>query len=201
MCNRYSADIRKANLEFEVFGFEELSETRIELFPDRVGPVVVADDEHGLRWREMRWGFPPPPKGSRAVTNVRNLESPFWRGWLKPEHRCLVPFSQFAEWTDEKPKKERWFAVPHRPLAWFAGIWRPWTGTRGTKSDPVEGEHLLYAFLTCEPNEVVRPIHSKAMPVILANEDECRAWMEAPVEAVPTVARPLDDEKLELLAA
>jgi hypothetical protein len=25
----------------------------------------------------------------------------------------------------------------------FAGIWRPWTGVRGTKAEPVEGEHLL----------------------------------------------------------
>ena len=21
-----------------------------------------------------------------------------WRGWLKPEHRCLVPFNSFAEY-------------------------------------------------------------------------------------------------------
>jgi putative SOS response-associated peptidase YedK len=33
----------------------------------------------------MRWGFPPPPKvGTRPVTNVRNVKSPFWRQWLKP---------------------------------------------------------------------------------------------------------------------
>ena len=33
-----------------------------------------------------------------------------------------------------------------------AGIWRPWTGVRGTKAEPVEGELLPYAFLTSEPN-------------------------------------------------
>lgn len=116
-------------------------------------------------------------------------------------YAAAQPFTQFAEWTDQRPKKERWFAVPDRPLAWFAEIWRPWTGTRGTKSDPVEGEHLLYAFLTCEPNEVVRPIHSKAMPVILSTPQECDAWIHAPLDAVPTMARPLEDEKLEVLAA
>jgi hypothetical protein len=31
----------------------------------------------------MRWGFPPPPKfGSWPVTYVRNMQSPYWRGWL-----------------------------------------------------------------------------------------------------------------------
>ena len=31
----------------------------------------------------------------------------------------------------------------------------------------MDGEHRLFSFLTCEANDVVRPIHSKAMPVIL----------------------------------
>ena len=35
-----------------------------------------------------------------------------------------------------------------RPLAAFAGLWRPWTGIRGTKANPVEGEHRLFGFLT-----------------------------------------------------
>src|SRR5262245_10327971 len=34
------------------------------------------------------------------VTNVRNLKSPYWRGWLKAEWRCLVPATSFCEWTD-----------------------------------------------------------------------------------------------------
>jgi hypothetical protein len=49
-----------------------------------------------------------------------------------------------------------------RPQFAFAGIWRPWTGTRGAKSAPVEGEHLLYSILTCAANDLVRPIHAKA---------------------------------------
>ena len=35
-----------------------------------------------------------------GFTNVRNLESSFWRKWLEPKHRCLVPVSTFCEWTD-----------------------------------------------------------------------------------------------------
>jgi putative SOS response-associated peptidase YedK len=75
-----------------------------------------------------------------------------------------------------------WFALgDDRPLFAFAGIWRPWTGTRGTKAAPVEGEHLLFSFLTTEPNDVVRPIHAKAMPVILTEPREFEAWLTAPV--------------------
>ena len=82
----------------------------------------------------MRWGFPPPPNlGTRPVTNVRNLASPYWRGWLKRECRCLVPATAFCEYTDSTPKLPHWFALePTRPLFAFAGIWRPLAGTRGT---------------------------------------------------------------------
>src|SRR5688572_7339608 len=79
----------------------------------------------------MRWGFPPPPNlGTQPVTNVRNVKSPYWRGWLKPEWRVVVPATSFSEYADTKPKKTPvWFALDEsRPLFVFAGIWRPWTG-------------------------------------------------------------------------
>jgi hypothetical protein len=64
-------------------------------------PVVrVHDGERELI--QMRWGFPPPPKiGTQPVTNARNVSSPFWRAWLKPQYRCLVPLTSFSEfiWT------------------------------------------------------------------------------------------------------
>jgi hypothetical protein len=43
-------------------------------------------------------GVPPSPKfGGPPVTNIRNTSSPRWRGWLKPENRCLVPANSFSE--------------------------------------------------------------------------------------------------------
>jgi putative SOS response-associated peptidase YedK len=67
---------------------------------DYPAPVVRnADTERDLVL--MRWGMPPPPRtGGPPVTNIRNTTSPRWRGWLKPENRCLVPFS-FAEYAPE----------------------------------------------------------------------------------------------------
>src|SRR5450432_4857724 len=71
------------------------------VFPDYPAPVVrYAAGERELTI--MRWGMPPPPRaGSFPVTNIRNTTSPHWRGWLKPENRCLVPANSFAEYAPE----------------------------------------------------------------------------------------------------
>jgi putative SOS response-associated peptidase YedK len=44
----------------------------------------------------------------------------------------------------------------------------------------VTGEHLLFGFLTTEPNAEVGLIHPKAMPLILTKPAEMDAWMTAP---------------------
>jgi hypothetical protein len=49
----------------------------------------------------MRWGMPPPKTGGPSITSIRNTSSPHWRGWLKLENRCLVPFNSFAEYAPE----------------------------------------------------------------------------------------------------
>ena len=47
----------------------------------------------------------------------------------------------------------------------------------------------MFAFLTTEPNSVVAPIHPKAMPVILHDEDEER-WLRAPAEEALELVSP-----------
>lgn len=175
------------------------------IFPDQMAPVVLAGKE-GRELRMMRWGIPGPKAyGEHPVTNVRNVKSPHWRPWLKPEFRCLVPVSSFSEYADTKPRKTPvWFALDdHRPLFAFAGIWRPWTGVRGTKKenpDSVEEEHRLFSFLTTEANGVVGPVHPKAMPVLLTTKEECGAWLEAPMEEALRLQRPLPDGLMKEVA-
>lgn len=71
-----------------------------------------------------------------------------------------------------------WFGLDEsRPLFAFAGIWRLLTGSRRGET----GEHSLFAFLTTQSNDVVRPIHAKAMPVLLTIEQEFDTWLDAPV--------------------
>jgi putative SOS response-associated peptidase YedK len=160
---------------------------------------VIRTARDGVReMMMMRWGFPPPPNlGRRPVTNVRNTQSPYWRGWLKSEFRCLVPATSFCEWTDSRPKVQHWFALAaDRPLFAFAGIWRPWTGTRKDE----QGEHLLYSILTTESNDLVRPIHAQAMPVLLTLPEEHETWLSASVEAALALQRPLPNERLSIVA-
>jgi SOS response associated peptidase (SRAP) len=88
----------------------------------------------------------------------------------KAEWRCLVPATSFCEWTDSWPKVTHWFALNEsRSLFAFAGMWRLWIGERKGEA----GEHKLSAFLTTESNKTVRPIHAKAMPVLLTTTEEC----------------------------
>lgn len=78
------------------------------VFPDYSAPVIRSTN-NGSELAMMRWGMPPPLRtGGPPVTNIRNTSSPHWRGWLKPESRCLVPFNSFAKYAPEpNPRRRR----------------------------------------------------------------------------------------------
>jgi putative SOS response-associated peptidase YedK len=86
------------------------------------------------------------------------------------------------------------------PLSALAGIWRSWIGVRGTNADPVEGEHLLYSFLTSQPNGVLGRIHLEAMPVILTTPKKYDSWLTASTEEALKLQRPLPDDMMRIVA-
>jgi putative SOS response-associated peptidase YedK len=165
------------------------------IYPGYQAPVLRRSESGSLKLEMMTWGFPgPTAAGSRPVTNVRNLSSPFWRSALSnPRWRCLVPVTQFCEWTAEPDqdtgrKAKVWFAQPDQPLFAFAGIWRP-----GDSSS-------LMAFLTCEPNSVVGAVHPEAMPVILDSR-HYDVWLDSERAEACELAQPFPDEKITTVAS
>ncbi len=62
------------------------------------------------------------------------------------------------------------------------------------RAAPVEAD--IFEFLTTEPNAVVKPIHPKAMPVILRNTEEIDTWLRAPWDGAKEMQKPLPDADL-----
>ena len=161
------------------------------IFPNRMAPVIRTGADGVREMLMMRWGFPPPviPNSKSRnpyLTNIRNTDSRFWQTYLKkPEHRCLVPVTSFAEPDNNQGPRSiwTWFAQDEsRPLFFFAGIWREWEGDRGTKAAPNVDTHAVFSFLTTDASPDVVAIHPDATPVCLLDEISREQWMTAPWE-------------------
>lgn len=133
-----------------------------------------------------------------GVTNIRNTSSKHWKRWLGVENRCVVPFTSFSEFNKAKGG-DIWFALNEsRPLAVFAGIWANWTCVRKAKEGETTND--MFGFLTTEPNDVVAPIHPKAMPVVLTTQEQIEIWMTAPADEALRLQRPLSNRALKIVA-
>ena len=174
------------------------------IYPDQDAPIIRRRKAGGFELAALRWGFPPIPGQRAPITNIRNLQSRWWhdvnREWiLEPEYRCLVPFTAFAE----PVRDSTWFTVPGVEVAFFAGVWRPWHGERlaeqpgKARRAREERDWELFAFLTTEANDVVRPVHEKAMPAILHTVEDCREWLAGGQESLH-LQRPLPNHALEI---
>ena len=201
MCNLYTMTATVDEMR-RLFGAYEGDRDNLpaydEIYPGQPAPVLRRSGA-GLVLETMIWGFPGPAAAKgRPVTNIRNLESPFWRTALNNvERRCIVPVTRFCEWSAEphpvtRRKVKHWFAMheSQEPLFAFAGLWRP-----GAK-DGSDGPYM--AFLTCAPNATVGAVHPKAMPVMLRAADAL-GWLSHDRETACALAIPFPDADMRLL--
>lgn len=179
MCNQYS--VRKSAAEVAAyFGVANpiTSNAGEEIYPGT--PGLVIHEQAGERMMQsMVWGFPLRLKGMRPeskpkpVNNIADLRKPMWVGLArKPQWRCLIPLTRFAEAEGQKGAKTRtYFSVSGHPIAAWAGLWR-----ESAEWGPV------YAGVMTDCNEAVRPVHDR-MPVLLM-PDEFDRWLNGTLEDV-----------------
>lgn len=153
---------------------------------------VIREQDGERGWDMMAWDV-LGGKAAWPMTNVRQLGLPQWRKLAeKPESRCIVPLTEFCEFTPDKHdlgdgktplKGEMWFGVADQPVFAVAGFWQPTAIGNG------------FTMVTCEPNSLVAPIHPKAMVTILEPAD-IDTWLHGTYDDVVALQKPYDAERM-----
>lgn len=179
MCNLYT--VRKSAAEVAAhFGVDAPvhSNAGEEVYPGYPG-MVIREHEGRRIMQSMVWGFPlrlrtmSPTAKPRPVNNIADLRKNMWIGLArKPEWRCLIPLTAFAEAEGTKGGKTRtWFSVADEPIFAWAGLWRD-----SAEWGPV------YSGVMTDCNEAIRPVHDR-MPVLLHRDDHDR-WLHGSFDEI-----------------
>lgn len=171
--------------------FPEAFEPRHNLRPTEPAWIVARNSDGIIKTVEARWWC--QFEGSRRFetkfpmfnARVETMhQRKVWPDLLRRGQRCIFPVDSFYEWPIKGkglPPVEI-FVKGREPFA-IAGLW----------SRYFEGDATRYSFtsFTTEPNDFMKPLHEKAMPVILGSIEEQRLWLEDGDEAV---LRPFEGE-------
>lgn len=196
MCNLYT--VRKSAAEVAAHFGVDVPDIGPFNVPDEVYPGypgMVVREEGGRRvMQSMVWGFPlrlktmSPTAKPKPVNNIADLRKGMWIGLArKPQWRCLIPVTEFAEAEGPKGGKTRtWFSVKDRPVFAWAGLWRQ-----------SEEWGDVYSGVMTDCNEAIRPVHDR-MPVLL-HESEYGKWLGGSFdEIVGFQERCFPDELIEM---
>lgn len=164
MCNLYT--VRKSRDEvaktFRARSLPVEPNLPDDILPGAPGLVVhEADGERVLQ--SMVWGFPmrfatmKPGSKPKPVNNIADIAKFPWKPLAhKPQSRCLIPLTSFAEPEGPKGGKTRtWVTIKDQPIAAWAGLWRG-----SDEWGPV------YSGVMTDCNDAIRPLHHR-MPVLL----------------------------------
>jgi putative SOS response-associated peptidase YedK len=178
---------------------------------EQILTIVAADGE--TQARMLRWDLVPAgattvktkkPRINAAIETLRSKGSYFG---VSPDvaHRALIVADGFYEWPPMEDKKAKrklrpaplHFQIDGGRAFCFAGLW---VTARDVEGGPVESATII----TCDGtrNWILGPVHDR-MPVILADPDLWRAWLDPSVstrEAL-TFCEPLPTERMSGRAA
>ena len=169
---------------------ESALKPRYNIAPTHMAPVIVNRGEVALK--DMRWGLIPfwakdEEIGNRMI-NARAetvKEKPSFRNSLKRK-RCLVLADFFYEWQKipgSTRKQPMCIHLKDQEPFVFAGLWGTWKKCEDAEEKEVES----YTIITCEPNDLMRPIHNR-MPVILKPENYDQ-WLDPKNEDTEALAK------------
>jgi putative SOS response-associated peptidase YedK len=202
VCGRYTntAGVEELNARFAVPFPSDAGTRRYNIAPtEEVLAIVSPKGEPEARL--LRWGLVPPwardLKGAAKMINARMetvARTPAYRGLIpKSSRRALQLADGYFEWlkpeqrggAKQGPRQPFYFQVEGGVPFAFAALWTP---------AKVQGEWVQsVTLLTCDaaPNRIAAAIHDR-MPVILADRDAQRAWLDPSLGA---------EEALELCGA
>ena len=162
--------------------------------------------------RLLRWGLVPhwadDLKGSARLINARIetvTSKPAYRNLIpKASRRALQLADGYFEWLKperssrpgDPPRQPFFFVLDGGAPFAFAALWTP---------AKIQGEWVhSVSLLTCDsaPNSVAAPIHDR-MPVILADADAQRAWLDPALgaEEALSLCGPMPAARLSVRAA
>lgn len=195
MCNLYT--VKKSRDEVAAL-FRARPSVVPENVPDDILPgypgLVVREADGERILQSMVWGFPlrlktmKPGSKPKPVNNIADLTKPMWKGLAaKPQWRCLIPLTGFAEAEGVVGSKTRtWISIKGQPIAAWGGLWR-----QSDEWGPV------YSGAMTDANTAMIPIHDR-MPVLL-HPDEYERWLHGSFDDLVSLQqRAFPDELVEI---
>jgi len=209
MCGRYTntSGPEELNERFHVPILSDAGTHRFNIAPTEEVLAIVRSRE-GPRAELLRWGLIPTwakdLKGGARMINARIetvTTTPAYRNLVpRADRRALQLADGYFEWLKPEQSAARSKLGPAQPFFFqvdegvpfaFAALWTP---------AKVAGEWVRsITLLTCDSqsNRTAAPIHNR-MPVILADEDARRAWLDPALGAREALelCGPLPTERL-----
>jgi putative SOS response-associated peptidase YedK len=206
MCANY-LPVTAADRLAQFFGVERPPEAPPpEVYPGGLAPFIVRARDRVELARDLRLGlFGLVPHWAkdlafgRRTYNARTetvAEKPSFRDAWRQGRRCIVPVEAVFEPNWESGKAVRWKVSRKDGLPMgVAGLWGWWRAPDGR-------EWLSFTMLTINADahpifkRLHRPGEEKRMVVIL-DEAEYDAWLEAPLTRVGDFLKPFPAERLD----